>query len=69
MAKQRGDLVPFIRLLLSHWRWMALGTLFGLLTITASVGLLSLAGWFISATAAAGLTAAAAYLFNFFYPI
>jgi ATP-binding cassette subfamily C protein CydC len=47
---------------------MALGTLFGLLTIIASVGLLSLAGWFISATAAAGLTVATAYLFNFFYP-
>lgn len=68
MQKTRGELAPFIRLLLSHWKWMALGTLFGLFTIIASVGLLSLAGWFISATAAAGLTVATAYLFNFFYP-
>ncbi|UCG12748.1 MAG: cysteine/glutathione ABC transporter ATP-binding protein/permease CydC [Deltaproteobacteria bacterium] len=63
-----GELGPFIKLFYRHWKWMALGTLFGLLTITASVGLLSLAGWFISATAAAGLTVATAYLFNFFYP-
>ena len=68
MQKIRSELAPFIRLLLRHWNWMALGTLFGLLTIIASVGLLSLAGWFISATAAAGLTIATAYLFNFFYP-
>lgn len=68
MQKRRGELAPFIRLLLRHWKWMALGTLLGLLTIIASVGLLSLAGWFISATAAAGLTVATAYLFNFFYP-
>ena len=68
MQKIRHELAPFIRLLFRHWRWMALGTLFGLLTIIASVGLLSLAGWFISATAAAGLTIATAYLFNFFYP-
>lgn len=68
MQKRRGELAPFIRLLLSHWKWMALGTLFGLLTIIASVGLLSLAGWFISATAAAGLSIATAYLFNFFHP-
>lgn len=68
MQKTRGELAPFIRLLLRHWKWMAFGTLFGLLTIIASVGLLSLAGWFISATAAAGLTVATAYLFNFFYP-
>ncbi len=68
MQKRRGELAPFIRLLLLHWKWMALGTLLGLLTIIASVGLLSLAGWFISATAAAGLTLTTAYLFNFFYP-
>jgi ATP-binding cassette subfamily C protein CydC len=68
MLRTKGELAPFIRLLLLHWKWMALGTIFGLLTIIASVGLLSLAGWFISATAAAGLTLATAYLFNFFYP-
>ena len=68
MQKITRELAPFIRLLLRHWQWMALGTLLGLLTITASVGLLSLAGWFISATAAAGLALATAYLFNFFLP-
>jgi ATP-binding cassette subfamily C protein CydC len=34
----------------------------------ASVGLLGLSGWFISAAAFAGLSLGTAYLFNFFYP-
>ena len=34
----------------------------------ASVGLLALSGWFISAAAFAGLSLGTAYLFNFFYP-
>ena len=47
---------------------MLLGTLLGLITVAAGVGLLSLSGWFISATALAGLTITNAQLFNFFYP-
>ena len=47
---------------------MALGTGLGLLTLVCAVGLLALSGWFISASAYAGLTAATAVLFNFFYP-
>jgi len=68
MRKLRQDLVPFLRLLRRHWKWMILGTLFGFITIAAAVGLLSLSGWFISATAVAGLTLTNAQLFNFFYP-
>jgi ATP-binding cassette subfamily C protein CydC len=47
---------------------MLLGTLLGLITLVASIGLLSLAGWFISAAAIAGLTTATALNFNFFNP-
>jgi ATP-binding cassette subfamily C protein CydC len=47
---------------------MLLGTFFGFITVLAAVGLLSLSGWFISATALAGLTLTNAQLFNFFYP-
>jgi ATP-binding cassette subfamily C protein CydC len=68
MHKLLQDLAPFIGLFRRHWRGMALGTLFGVMTIAAAVGLLSLSGWFISATAFAGLTLTNAQLFNFFYP-
>lgn len=47
---------------------MVLGTLLGFITFAAAVGLFSLSGWFITATAAAGLTLTNAQLFNFFYP-
>jgi ATP-binding cassette subfamily C protein CydC len=62
------QLSPFIRLLRHHLKWMLLGTGFGLLATISAVGLLALSGWFISAAAYAGLTAATAQLFNFFYP-
>ena len=47
---------------------MGLGTFLGWLSVMASVGLLALSGWFISAAAFAGLSLGTAYLFNFFYP-
>jgi ATP-binding cassette subfamily C protein CydC len=47
---------------------MVAGTAFGLLAICAAVGLLSLSGWFLSATAFAGLSPAAAKAFNYFFP-
>ena len=47
---------------------MVLGTGLGLLAMISAVGLLALSGWFISATAYAGLTVATAHLFNFFHP-
>jgi ATP-binding cassette, subfamily C, bacterial CydC len=51
-----------------HLPRLALGTAAGLAAATAAIGLMSLSGWFISAAAAAGLTPAAAHLFNFFLP-
>ena len=68
MNKQRPALRPFIHLLNNHWRRMAMGTFFGLITLVSSVGLLALSGWFLSATAHAGLTASTAQLFNYFLP-
>ncbi len=62
------DLKLFIRLFQPHYPWMGLGTLLGWLAVMASVGLLALSGWFISAAALAGLSLGTAYLFNFFYP-
>lgn len=47
---------------------MALGILFGGVTIAAGIGLLSLSGWFISAAAFAGLSITSAQMFNIFSP-
>jgi ATP-binding cassette subfamily C protein CydC len=47
---------------------MALGTACGLVAMIAVVGLLTLSGWFICATALAGMNLASAHAFNFFMP-
>lgn len=49
-------------------RWLLLGIVLGLLTAIASVGLLTLAGWFISAAALAGLSSVSAAGFDIFRP-
>ncbi len=68
MAETGKHRDSFIRLFLRHFKTMALGTVAGLAAMAASVGLLALAGWFISAAAFAGLAVVNAHLFNFFYP-
>jgi len=68
MQKFIKPFTPFLNLLTQHvWR-MLIGTFLGWLAVMASVGLLALSGWFISAAAFAGLTLSTAHLFNFFYP-
>lgn len=68
MKKKLKNLIPFLLLFQPHYRRMGLGTFLGWLSVMASVGLLALSGWFISAAAFAGLSLGTAYLFNFFYP-
>ena len=68
MSDRRPDWRFTVRMLLPHWMPMGAGTLFSLITVTSTVGLLALSGWFLSATAYAGLTAAVAMSFNFFLP-
>lgn len=58
----------FVHLLSRHWKWMVAGSLFGLIATTATVGLLALSGWFLSAAAFAGLSTTAAQTFNYFFP-
>ena len=57
-----------LRPLRNHLRPMLTGVLMGLLAAGSAVGLLGLSGWFITAAALAGATAAGAAGFNFFYP-
>lgn len=61
-------LIPFIRLFSRQWLMMSVGLLLTLITLMAGIGLLSLSGWFLSATAVAGLTIVTAQSFNFFTP-
>lgn len=68
MDSIRKELEPFVRMLRPHMRRMALGTLLGLTAVAAAVGLLSLAGWFLTAAAVAGTTVAGGIAFNFFFP-
>ena len=50
-----------------HRRWIA-GALLAAVTVLAGMGLLGLAGWFITATAMAGLYASTALAFDVFMP-
>uniref|UniRef100_UPI0035646EAE heme ABC transporter ATP-binding protein/permease CydC n=1 Tax=Shewanella putrefaciens TaxID=24 RepID=UPI0035646EAE len=61
-------LIPFIRLFSRQWLMMSVGLLLTLITLMAGIGLLSLSGWFLSATAVAGLTIVTSQAFNFFTP-
>lgn len=57
-------LLPFLHLFKFAKFPLFLGIILMIVGLTASIGLLTLSGWFLSATAIAGLGA----LFNFFYP-
>lgn len=61
-------LLPFIRLFSHQWLMMVIGLVLTLTTLMAGIGLLSLSGWFLSATAVAGLTIIGSQSFNFFTP-
>jgi len=64
------DLWFFLKLFKPHGDWLAGGILLALLAAFASIALLTLSGWFISASAIAGLAAVDgnALAFNFMLP-
>jgi ATP-binding cassette, subfamily C, bacterial CydCD len=64
----KPGLRSFIGMLGRHWRALALGTGLAFLATGAAIGLLCLSGWFLAASALAGVHAATAQAFNFFYP-
>ncbi|PTQ05167.1 heme ABC transporter ATP-binding protein/permease CydC [Vibrio sp. ZF 223] len=61
------DLLPYLKLYKKHWFGLSLGILLAFATLSASIGLLTLSGWFISASAVAGLTIARE-TFNYMLP-
>ncbi|WP_325893350.1 heme ABC transporter ATP-binding protein/permease CydC [Grimontia sp. NTOU-MAR1] len=60
------DLIPFLKLYKKHWFGLSLGMLLSFSTLAAAIGLLTLSGWFIAASAVAGLLATAN--FNYMLP-
>ncbi|MDB1123950.1 heme ABC transporter ATP-binding protein/permease CydC [Vibrio algarum] len=61
------ELLPYLQLYKKHWFGLSAGMLLAFTTLFASVGLLTLSGWFISASAVAGLTVARE-TFNYMLP-
>lgn len=57
---------PFLRLWLRHPFRLALGVMLAILTLLASIGLLTLSGWFLAASSVAGV--AGLYSFNYMLP-
>ncbi|MDH2998645.1 cysteine/glutathione ABC transporter ATP-binding protein/permease CydC [Pasteurellaceae bacterium LFhippo2] len=58
------SLFPFLSLYRTHFGRLLLGTILAITSLAASIGLLSLSGWFLAASALVG----SSLLFNFFYP-
>ncbi|ABM05137.1 ABC transporter for cysteine ATP-binding protein [Psychromonas ingrahamii 37] len=61
-------LLPFLKLFKHQWLMMLIGLFLSITTLFAGIGLLSLSGWFLSASAVAGLTLVATQAFNYFTP-
>ncbi|CAM3685555.1 heme ABC transporter ATP-binding protein/permease CydC [Xenorhabdus thuongxuanensis] len=59
-------LLPFFALYRRHWFLISLGMVLAIVTLLASIGLLTLSGWFLAGTALAGL--AGLYTFNYMLP-
>ncbi len=59
-------LLPFLALYRRHWFRMSLGMVLAIVTLLASIGLLTLSGWFLAASALAGL--AGLVTFNYMLP-
>ena len=61
------ELAPYLKLYKKHWFNLSLGMFLAFVTLVASIGLLTLSGWFLSAAAVAGLTIARE-TFNYMLP-
>nr|WP_318382176.1 cysteine/glutathione ABC transporter ATP-binding protein/permease CydC [uncultured Enterobacter sp.] len=60
------DLLPYLALYKRHKWLLTLGVILAIVTLLASIGLLTLSGWFLSASAVVGV--AGLYSFNYMLP-
>ncbi|WP_164915620.1 thiol reductant ABC exporter subunit CydC [Chromohalobacter israelensis] len=63
-----SQLGPYLTLMQPFTLWLGLGVLFSLVTLLSSIGMIALSGWFLSASALAGLSVGTAATFNYFLP-
>ena len=69
LSSSLRSLQPLVRLFYTKHRSLLLsGAVLACLTVLAGMALLGLSGWFISATAIAGLSAVTAFAFDVFMP-
>ncbi len=69
MSARRDDLRTVLRpFAATHLRALLLGALLACVTVLSGMALLGLSGWFITATALAGLSASTAFMFDVFMP-
>lgn len=61
-------LLPFLKLFKAQWFMMCISLLLSTIALLAGIGLLALSGWFLSASAIAGLTILATQGFNYYTP-
>ncbi|WP_456269919.1 thiol reductant ABC exporter subunit CydC [Kushneria sp. AK178] len=62
------QLLPYLRLM-KPWAWLlGFGIALQLMALASSIGLMALSGWFLSASALAGLSIATAQTFNYLLP-
>lgn len=61
-----NSLLPFLKLYRRHLVRLLVGILLAVITLLASIGLLTLSGWFLAATSLAGV--AGIYTFNYMLP-
>src|SRR5690606_40403986 len=59
-------LLPYLALYMRHKWMLSLGVVLAIITLLASIGLLTLSGWFLSASAVVGV--AGVYSFNYMLP-
>lgn len=59
-------LLPYLTLYKRHKWMLTLGIILAIITLLASIGLLTLSGWFLSASAVVGVTGI--YSFNYMLP-
>ena len=60
------DLIPFLKMYKDHWKGLFFGIFLSFLTLASAISLLTLSGWFIAASAVAGVLAISN--FNFMLP-
>lgn len=63
-----AELAPYLAEMRPHLLLLATGLALNLVAVASSIGLIALSGWFLSASAFAGLSVATATVFNYMLP-